>query len=130
MILRITTAIALASALGACTHSLLEARGPTLAATVVKGPSISCLLPTNCPDEPFAAAFDIDQGTRRMATVRSDARGQFRVALPRGRYIITPHADAPIHVPQLQCREFELAGDSVTTVRWSYDNGTRTLMHP
>jgi hypothetical protein len=120
----------LAAALTSCSEGPVEASRPSLSATVVKGPTVTCLVPTNCPDEPFAAAFDIDQGTRRIATVRSNTRGQFTAQLPAGRYTITPHADAPIHVPLMQRREFELAGDSVTVVRWVYDTGIRTITAP
>lgn len=124
---RLSLAVALLGVAAACTDTPVAPAGPTLVATVVRGPTVSCFAPTGCPDEPFAATFDLTRGSTRVAVVRSDGQGRFRVSLPAGHYRLTPRADAPLYQPERQGQDVTLAGDSVTTMTLSFDTGIRTL---
>jgi hypothetical protein len=103
---------------GEATDSGLEGlvnRGPTQPVCVVELPC----------DEPFAALFHVAQDGREIATFRSDAQGQFSIALPPGDYVITPDASAPIIFPTRQAKTVRVEPNGMTRVELGFDTGIR-----
>ncbi|MCU0634898.1 MAG: hypothetical protein MUE41_08500 [Gemmatimonadaceae bacterium] len=114
-------------ALTACADAITFGEpSTTLVATVVRGPVVPvCRVDEVCEDAPFVSGFDIERGGVRVATVRSDTAGRFRVALAPGEYRVVPQPDAPIIFPRSQVKLVRVTTDSVTRVRLQFDTGIR-----
>ncbi len=116
----------------ALTCSLAGCGSPTapsdtgLAGTVVRGPIRPvCEVDVSCGDAPFSASFTVQQGTRVVASFRSDTQGHFESRLPPGNYLVVPGPDAPIMSPRSQAKEVEVASTGLTTVLLQFDTGIR-----
>ena len=96
-----------------------------LRGSVLRGPVIPvCQEDVPC-DAPFAATFDVREGSRRVAVFPSDEDGGFEVALAPGSYLVVPQADAPIMNPTMQAQEVVVVPDHVTEVVLVFDTGIR-----
>jgi hypothetical protein len=92
---------------------------------VTRGPiQPVCVVNVPC-DEPFAALFHVTQGSRELATFRSDAQGQFSIELPPGDYTITPDSTAPILFPTQQAKTVRVEPNSKVRVELDFDTGIR-----
>jgi len=97
-----------------------------LAGTVVRGPvQPVCVVDGGCSDAPFSASFTVQQGTRVVASFRSDAQGHFEARLPPGSYVVVPGPDAPIISPKTQTKEVQVGSTGLTTVLLQFDTGIR-----
>jgi hypothetical protein len=83
-----------------------------------------CQIGAAC-DAPFAATFAVREGSREVATFRSDSQGQFKVQLPPGGYSVVPSTDAPIISPQAQVKDVVVGSTGFTTVLLHFDTGIR-----
>ena len=91
--------LAVACGLAAC-GSPTAPSDTGLAGTVVRGPvQPVCQVDVPC-DAPFSASFTVQQGSRVVASFRSDSQGHFESRLPPGMYLVVPGSDAPIHVAE------------------------------
>jgi hypothetical protein len=94
-----------------------------LVGIVVRGPVEPVCQPQVPCDAPFAASFTVQQGTRLIATFRSDAQGHFEVHLPAGTYLVVPGRDAAIISPSGQAKQVVVGSDGLTQVRLEFDTG-------
>jgi hypothetical protein len=78
-----------------------------------------------CGDAPFSASFTVQQGTRVIASFRSDTQGHFESRLPPGTYVVVPGADAPIISPRTQTKDVQVGSTGLTTVLLQFDTGIR-----
>jgi hypothetical protein len=77
-------------------------------------------------DAPFAASFEVRQGTKRVATFRSDSAGHFVVHLAPGNYVIVPTASAPLMNATAQARSVDvIATGGLTRTHLTFDTGIR-----
>jgi len=116
--------LAVACGLAAC-GSPTAPSDTGLAGTVVRGPvQPVCRVDVPC-DAPFSASFTVQQGSRVIASFRSDSQGHFESRLPPGRYLVVPGSDAPIMSPRTQARDVEVGPTGLTTVLLQFDTGIR-----
>src|SRR4029078_9727658 len=115
--------------------SLAGCRSPTapsdtgLAGTVLRGPvQPVCVVDGGCGDAPFSASFTVQQGTRVVASFRSDTQGNFEARLPPGSYVVVPGPDAPIISPRTQTKEVQVGSTGLTTVLLQFDTGIRYVL--
>jgi hypothetical protein len=84
-----------------------------------------CRLGVPC-DAPFAASFEVRQGTKRVATFSSDSAGHFIVHLAPGSYVIVPTPAAPLMNPTAQARSVDvMATGGLTRAHLTFDTGIR-----
>jgi hypothetical protein len=96
-----------------------------LAGTVTRGPIHPvCQVDVPC-DEPFSASFRVQQGSRLVASFRSDSQGHFELRLVPGVYLVLPGSDAPIISPTAQTKQVEVGSKGLTTVVLQFDTGIR-----
>ena len=96
-----------------------------LAGMVVRGPVRPvCEVAVPC-DAPFSAGFTVQQGSRVVASFRSDSQGHFESRLPPGKYMVVPGSDAPIMSPRTQAKDVEVGPTGLTTVLLQFDTGIR-----
>ena len=96
-----------------------------LSGSVQRGPTTPvCQVGVAC-DAPFAASFDVQQGSRIVAAFASDSGGHFSIALAPGAYVIIPHADAPLMSPAAQAKSVQVGSTGYTTVQLLFDTGIR-----
>lgn len=96
-----------------------------LVGTVTRGP-IRPVCQADLPcDEPFGASFRVQQGSRVVASFRSDSQGHFESRLPPGIYVVVPGSDAPIMSPTAQAKQVEVGSNGLTTVLLQFDTGIR-----
>ena len=77
-----------------------------------------------CADRPHQAWIDIrDAAARRVARVRTDEEGRFRVGLVPGRYRLVPESGDPFPVASEQ--DVDVAAGVFTEVIVSFDTGIR-----
>ena len=96
-----------------------------LVGTVTRGPIRPvCQVDVPC-DEPFGASFRVQQGSRVVASFRSDSQGHFESRLLPGIYLVVPGSDAPIISPTAQAKQVEVGSNGLTTVRLQFDTGIR-----
>jgi hypothetical protein len=96
-----------------------------LVGTVTRGP-IRPVCQADLPcDEPFGASFSVQQGSRVVASFRSDSQGHFESRLPPGIYLVVPGSDAPIMSPTAQAKQVEVGSKGLTTVLLQFDTGIR-----
>ena len=77
-----------------------------------------------CPDRPYEAAVIVLDGNRRkVAEVRSDADGRFRVLLPPGAYTLSPQS--PGILPRAGEQTVTVVPGMLTSVMIQYDSGIR-----
>ena len=96
-----------------------------LVGTVTRGPIRPvCQVDLPC-DEPFGASFRVQQGSRVVASFRSDAQGHFESRLLPGIYLVVPGSDAPIISPTVQSKQVEVGSNGLTTVLLQFDTGIR-----
>jgi hypothetical protein len=75
-------------------------------------------------ERPYEALIGVEGGAgRRVAEVRSDADGRFRIVLEPGTYVLHPQSDAIY--PQAPAQTVHVVGDRFTPVRIIYDSGIR-----
>ena len=117
--------VALACCLAGC-GSPTAPSDTGLAGTVVRGPvQPVCVVDPGCSDAPFSASFTVQQGTRVVASFRSDTQGHFESRLPPGTYVVIPGLDAPIISPRTQTKEVQVGSTGLTTVLLQFDTGIR-----
>jgi len=96
-----------------------------LVGTVTRGPIRPvCQVDVPC-DEPFSASFRVQQGSRLVASFRSDSQGHFELRLSPGMYLVVPGSDAPIISPTAQTKQVNVASNGLTTVVLQFDTGIR-----
>jgi hypothetical protein len=96
-----------------------------LAGIVVRGPvQPVCQVDVLC-DAPFSAGFTVQEGSRVVASFRSDSQGHFEVPLARGTYAVVPDPDAPIILPKTQAKEVVVGPGGLTNVVLHFDTGIR-----
>ena len=96
-----------------------------LVGTVTRGPIRPvCQIDVPC-DEPFSASFRVQQGSRVVASFRSDSQGRFELRLAPGMYLVVPGSDAPIISPTAQTKQVEVGSNGLTTVLLQFDTGIR-----
>ena len=100
-------------------------RDTGLVGTVTRGPIRPvCQVDVPC-DEPFGASFRVQQGSRVVASFRSDSQGHFELRLVPGMYLVVPGSDAPIISPTAQTKQVEVGSKGLTTVVLQFDTGIR-----
>jgi hypothetical protein len=120
--------VALACCLAGC-GSPTAPSDTGLAGTVVRGPvQPVCEVDVPCGDAPFSASFTVQQGTRVVASFRSDTQGHFESRLPPGTYLVVPGPDAPIISPRTQTKEVQVGSTGLTTVLLQFDTGIRSAL--
>jgi hypothetical protein len=73
---------------------------------------------------PYEATIQVlDQSGQPVTTLRSDADGNFRVALPPGQYVLRPQS--PGFYPRASEQTVVVSPHSFTQVRINYDSGMR-----
>ncbi len=113
------------AALACASGGGVEPPATRLVGQVVRGPVRPvCQVDVPC-DEPFSAEFTVRQGSRNVATFRSDSQGRFAVPLAPGTYTIVPAPDAPLLSPTQQTKVVTVGPDSATVVRLEFDTGIR-----
>ena len=96
-----------------------------LVGTVTRGPIRPVRQVDQPCDEPFGASFMVQQGSRVVASFRSDPQGHFESRLPPGIYLVVPGSDAPIISPAVQSKRVEVGSHGLTTVLLQFDTGIR-----
>jgi hypothetical protein len=96
-----------------------------LSGSVHRGPVAPvCQVGVPC-DVPFAASFDVRQGSLIVATFQSDSGGHFTVSLAPGTYLVVPRADAPLMNPATQTKSVAVDATGLTSVQLLFDTGIR-----
>jgi hypothetical protein len=96
-----------------------------LSGIVLRGPVTPvCQVQVPC-DAPFGAGFTVREGARVVTAFRSNAQGQFQVALLPGTYVVVPDPDAPLMSPGTQLKTVVVGHDSVTRIELDFDTGIR-----
>jgi hypothetical protein len=73
---------------------------------------------------PYQALIAVADGAgRRVAEVRSDPDGRFRIILEPGTYVLQPESEAIY--PQAPAQTVTVGKDQFTPVRITYDSGIR-----
>jgi hypothetical protein len=105
--------------LSACTGHLLPA-APTVTLPAAETDS-------PCPDRPFQAVLTVTDplGEKTIATLRTDASGYFRLALPPGDYRLVPQTPSPAAPPRAQPMPFRLKAGQWLELNVTYDSGIR-----
>lgn len=100
--------------------------GTLLIGVVTRGPTEPVCQPAVPCDAPFAAGFTVTRNNLPVASFRSGADGQYRVALPTGgTYRVVPGPDAPLLQPESQAREVVVRAGQVNAVDLQFDTGIR-----
>jgi hypothetical protein len=122
--------------LSACTGHLLPA-APTVTlpaaetgimGQVTIGPACPVMqVDSPCPDRPFQAVLTVTDplGEKTIATLRTDASGYFRLALPPGDYRLVPQTPSPAAPPRAQPMPFRLKAGQWLELNVTYDSGIR-----
>jgi hypothetical protein len=111
--------------LSACNTDSFAGIDTGLTGVVMRGP-MTPVCQTDIPcSAPFSAGFAVWQGSRLVASFRSDTLGHFTVALAPGQYRLVPGSDAPIIAPESQAKTVDVGPRELTTVRLDFDTGLR-----
>ena len=96
-----------------------------IAGTVLIGPQCPVVREDEpCPDQPYEADIDVYEASGKLvAQVRSDANGEFFVALAPGAYRLEPRS--PGALPYASPQEVTVIAGQVAPVVVSYDSGIR-----
>ncbi len=95
-----------------------------LTGTVRRGPITPvCQVGVPC-DAPFAAGFQVWQGSRFVAGFQSDSAGHYLVLLAPGAYTVVPDSTAPIF-PKGQTRQVTVGPVGLTHLDLEFDTGIR-----
>jgi hypothetical protein len=66
-----------------------------------------------------------EQGTRKLAEVKSDAEGRFTIALVPGKYLLNPQSPKDQALPRGEPQTVEVLPDHFVGVTVNYDTGIR-----
>ena len=97
--------------------------GKVLVATQCPGPARS-EMEEECVDQPYKGTFIVmtQDRERQVASFQSDSKGEFRVSVPPGEYIITSSDSQP----SIFCRAYaQVEPDKFTEVKVRCDTGVR-----
>lgn len=77
-----------------------------------------------CPDQPYPATLTVNTpGGERIARVKADAHGYYKIRLGAGTY--TLHPESPNGMPHAEDQTFVVQAGRLTQLDVHYDSGIR-----
>ena len=109
----------------ACAPSQATAKDSGVEGRVTIGPMCPVVRSDQpCPDQPYQATLTVrTPAGKKIAQVKSDVDGLYRLALPPGDYIM--HPESPEVMPNAPDQPFTVIAGQFTTVDIIYDSGIR-----
>jgi hypothetical protein len=104
-----------------------RAKDSGIRGTVLLGPQCPVEMANSpCPDKPLEADIDVKAPSGRVvAHIRSNANGEFQVALHPGRYVLEPRPPTKSGFPFGKPVDVTVRPHRFTTVTVSFDTGIR-----
>jgi hypothetical protein len=111
--------------LAACTPSQASAIESGVEGRVTIGPICPVVrLDQPCPDQPYRATLtELNPAGKKIAQIRTDVNGLYRLALLSGDYNM--HPESPNVMPHAQDQPFTVIAGQFTKLEIVYDSGIR-----